>query len=207
MSTEIRVPPLGESIVDATVASWLKHEGDAVGQGDILVELETDKINVEVPAEQDGILQRIIKQEGDTVAVGEVLGMIGEGVTASSDGASSPKATVKTEQQASQGTSEAQRPPSPLARRLAAEHDIDLSQVKGTSPYGRITRDDVLTYMEQKAQQPAQPTSPAASAQTSEQSVQAQQPRQIPTNGATAAPPAPSTSPPQLLVPGRGREE
>jgi 2-oxoglutarate dehydrogenase E2 component (dihydrolipoamide succinyltransferase) len=205
MSAEIRVPSLGESIVDATVASWLKHEGDAVRRGDTLVELETDKVNVEVPAEQDGILQKIIKQEGDTVAVGEVLGMIGEGAGASTDGAKSPGATVKTEQQASQGASEVQRPPSPLARRVAAEHDIDLSQVKGTSPHGRITKEDVLTYLEQKAQQPAQPAPPVTPAQPSVQPAQAQQPQQIPTNGVAAVPTAPS--PPQLLVPSRGREE
>ncbi len=84
MSAEIRVPTLGESIVDATIASWLKKEGDAVQRGDILVELETDKVNVEVSAEQDGVLQKVVKQVGDTVAVGEVLGMIGEGAAAAS---------------------------------------------------------------------------------------------------------------------------
>src|SRR5713101_4889439 len=78
MSIEIRVPSLGESIVDATIATWLKHEGDPVQQGDALVELETDKINVEVNAEQSGILQQVIKKEGDNVAVGDVLGIIGE---------------------------------------------------------------------------------------------------------------------------------
>jgi 2-oxoglutarate dehydrogenase E2 component (dihydrolipoamide succinyltransferase) len=207
MSVEIRVPSLGESIVDATVGSWLKHEGDAVRQGDTLVELETDKVNVEVPAEQDGILQKIIKQEGDTVAVGEVLGMIGEGTGASTDGATSPGATVKTEQQASQGAPEAQRPPSPLARRVAAEHDVDLSQVKGTSPHGRITKEDVLTYLERKAQQPAQPSPPVTPAQPSGQTAQAQQPQQTLTSGVATAPTAPSPPPPQLLVPSRGREE
>ncbi|HVU68880.1 MAG TPA: biotin/lipoyl-containing protein, partial [Ktedonobacteraceae bacterium] len=64
MAVEIKVPALGESIVDATVANWLKHEGDAVSQGEALVELETDKINVDVPAEQSGVLQKILKQEG-----------------------------------------------------------------------------------------------------------------------------------------------
>src|SRR6267154_6729745 len=83
MPVEIRVPSLGESIVDAVIANWLKHEGDHVNQGDALVELETDKVNVEVTAEQSGVLQKIVKQEGDTVAVGEVLGVIGEGVQAS----------------------------------------------------------------------------------------------------------------------------
>ncbi len=79
MSIEIRVPPLGESIVEATIASWLKHEGDAVRRGEALVELETDKVNIEVNAEQDGVLQQIAKKAGDEVAVGEVLGLIGEG--------------------------------------------------------------------------------------------------------------------------------
>src|SRR5690242_367630 len=207
MSAEIRVPPLGESIVDATIASWLKHEGDAVRQGDTLVELETDKVNVEVPAEQDGILQKIIKQEGDTVAVGEVLGMIGEGTGASTDGATSPRATVKTEQQAPQRDSEAQRPPSPLARRVAAEHDIDLSQVKGTSPHGRITREDVLTYLAQQAQQPTQPASPVRPAQPSGKPAPTQQPQRTSTNGATATPTTAPTPSPQILVPTRGREE
>src|SRR5438270_11033006 len=79
MPVEIRVPSLGESIVDAVIASWLKHEGDSVSQGDALVELETDKVNVEVTAEQSGVLQKIVKHEGDTVSVGDVLGTIGEG--------------------------------------------------------------------------------------------------------------------------------
>src|SRR6266704_3472392 len=77
MSGEIRVPTLGESIVDAVIATWLKHEGDAVSKGEAVVELETDKVNVEVTAEDNGVLQKIVKQEGDTVSVGEVLGMIG----------------------------------------------------------------------------------------------------------------------------------
>ncbi len=82
MSVEIRVPSLGESIVDATIATWLKHEGDPINQGDALVELETDKVNVEVNAEQGGVLQQILKKEGDTVAVGDVLGIIGESAQA-----------------------------------------------------------------------------------------------------------------------------
>src|ERR1700682_5036276 len=78
MSVEIRVPALGESIVDAVIATWLKHEGDAVSVGDVLVELETDKVNAEVSAEQSGVLQKIVKKEGDEVAVGDVIGIIGE---------------------------------------------------------------------------------------------------------------------------------
>src|SRR5712691_5469109 len=80
MEVEIRVPALGESIVDAVIARWLKSEGDEVNQGEALVELETDKVNVEVSAEKSGVLQQILKQEGEVVAVGDVLGRIGEGV-------------------------------------------------------------------------------------------------------------------------------
>lgn len=130
MSIEIRVPPLGESIVDAVVATWLKHEGDAVNVGDALVELETDKVNVEVSAEQSGVLEKIVKKEGDEVAVGDVIGMIGEASTAS-DG---------------------QHAVSPLARRIAAENNVDLAQVKGNSPHGRVTREDVINYIGQASQ-------------------------------------------------------
>ena len=79
VAAEIHVPELGESVADATVGRWLKQEGDAVTSGDALVELETDKINFEVEAEQDGVLESISKGEGDTVNVGEVIGTIGEG--------------------------------------------------------------------------------------------------------------------------------
>ena len=185
MSIEIRVPTLGESIVDATIASWLKKEGDTIHQGEALVELETDKVNVEVNAEQDGILQKVVKQAGDTVAVGEVLGVMDGGATSSqaapatADGAkettvttssiSSPPHTPPAETVAStpppvrteasqqpvqqQASLDGQRPPSPLARRIAAEHNVDIAQVRGTSPHGRVTRDDVVNYLEQNSQQ------------------------------------------------------
>ena len=79
MAVEIHVPELGESVADATVGRWLKQEGEAVKSGEALVELETDKINFEVEAEQDGVLESISKDEGETVNVGEVIGTIGEG--------------------------------------------------------------------------------------------------------------------------------
>src|SRR6266550_2835876 len=148
---EIRVPSLGESIVDAVIASWLKHEGDNVSQGDALVELETDKVNVEVTAEQNGVLQKIIKQEGDTVAVDEVLGVIDEGAAAGNG----QKTSAERQQPPVKAASDGQRPPSPLARRIAAEKSVDLSQVQGTSPHGRITRDDVIRYLDEKTQQVA----------------------------------------------------
>lgn len=176
MSTEIRVPILGESIVDATIATWLKHEGDPVKRGETLVELETDKVNVEVPAEQDGVLQKIVKQEGETVAVGDVLALVGEKSEAATNGASAAQAPVQVAaapvQQQTSGRSAtgslltetptpAQRPPSPLARRIAAEHNVDIAQVQPTSPHGRITRDDVINYLAQSSSSPQEaPTQP-----------------------------------------------
>ena len=175
MSAEIRVPTLGESIVDATIASWLKREGDAIHQGDAIVELETDKVNVEVNADQDGILQKVLKREGDVVAVGEVLGIIAQGVETSASATTTSNTTQPTAQTTSvvssngnatqplvnTSTSEAQRPPSPLARRIASEYNVDISQVRSNSPHGRVTKDDVITYMsEQKT--PTQPLSTPA---------------------------------------------
>src|SRR3954471_21651370 len=84
MAVEIRVPPLGESLVDAVVGTWLKREGDSVSRGESLVELETDKVNLDVTAEEDGVLQRIERREGEVVTVGEVLGVVG------SNGATAP---------------------------------------------------------------------------------------------------------------------
>ena len=234
MSIEIRVPTLGESIVDATIASWLKKEGDTIQQGDALVELETDKVNVEVNAEQDGVLQKVVKQEGDTVAVGEVLGLISESASssqatqASSNGAketvatttsiSSPPQTAPAESAApqpppvqtapaqqpaqQQASAEAQRPPSPLARRIAAEHNVDIAQVRSTSPYGRVTRDDVVNYLEQNAQQPATPpVSSALVAPPQETAPVIATPAPRATGNGTAAPQAPTPVAPH------GREE
>jgi 2-oxoglutarate dehydrogenase E2 component (dihydrolipoamide succinyltransferase) len=224
MSVEIRVPVLGESIVDATIASWLKHEGDAVQQGDPLVELETDKVNVEVPAEQDGVLQKIVKQAGEVVAVGDVLGLLDEHAKASSNGATSQRSAVAAEPP-SQGTphepepspvqpaalqhpSEAQRPPSPLARRIAAEYHVDLSQVQGSSPHGRVTSEDVRTYLQQREQpQPVPSVSSAVVAPPPGQPAQVPPRPQAPSNGTGASPAAPAAPAPQLLLTPRGREE
>src|SRR6266700_6785584 len=138
MEVEIRVPALGESIVDAVIARWLKSEGDEVKQGEALVELETEKVNVEVSAEQSGVLQKILKQEGDVVTVGDVLGKIGQGAEVSTGARQETPVQAKTPaQQPSNGQQQAalvgadgqgQQSASPLARRIADEYHIDLSQ-------------------------------------------------------------------------------
>ena len=162
MAFDIRVPALGESIVDAVIAAWLKSEGDQIKQGEVLVELETDKVNVEVSAEQSGVLQKILKQTGDVVTVGEVLGMVGESDAVST---SKPQETammekVSDERQSSNGQQQptshgvdGQKSVSPLARRIADEYNIDLSQVTSHSPHGRVTKDDVISYLEKTSEQ------------------------------------------------------
>jgi 2-oxoglutarate dehydrogenase E2 component (dihydrolipoamide succinyltransferase) len=161
---EIHVPELGESVADATVGRWLKQEGDEVKSGEPLVELETDKINFEVEAEQDGVLESIAKGEGETVNVGEVIGTIGE---ADGQPAPQPQEAEPREEDAgaqeAEERAEAEQPEaaaeageadghremedgvraSPSVRKLAQEYDVDLAEVSGSGSGGRITREDV----------------------------------------------------------------
>ncbi len=182
MPIEIRVPALGESVVDATVAAWRKHEGEPVQQGEILVELETDKVNVEVSAEESGVLERILKQQGETVGIGDVLAVIAEGAGAGSAPApAQPSTAAATQQPEGQETRTAASaragaelsvtspalentpPATPVARRIAAEHHLDLSQLRADGPHGRLTKEDVLGYLEQRPQAPASPNATRAS--------------------------------------------
>lgn len=174
MAVEIRVPPLGESLVDAVVGQWLKSEGDSVSRGDTLLELETDKVNLDVAATEDGVLSAIHKQEGDVVVVGDVLGVIGEGSGASStNGASAPTAAPATEpvpaavaaatSAASEGGStDAAGRAAPAVKRLAEEHNIDLTGIAGSGPGGRVTREDVMAAVQATpvAPTPTAPTPP-----------------------------------------------
>jgi 2-oxoglutarate dehydrogenase E2 component (dihydrolipoamide succinyltransferase) len=161
MAVEIRVPALGESIVDAVIATWLKGEGDAVKSGEALVELETDKVNVEVSAEQSGVLQKILKQAGDVVTVGEVLGMVDEsgevdtGIPQEATilGQAPERQSSNGQQQSASQTSNGQKSVSPLARRIADDYNVDLSQVTSHSPHGRVTKDDVISYLEKHSDQ------------------------------------------------------
>lgn len=174
MAVEIRVPPLGESLVDAVVGQWLKSEGDSVSRGDTLLELETDKVNLDVAATEDGVLSAIHKQEGDVVVVGDVLGVIGEGSGASStNGASAATAAPATEpvpaavaaatSAASEGGStDAAGRAAPAVKRLAEEHNIDLTGIAGSGPGGRVTREDVMAAVQATpvAPTPTAPTPP-----------------------------------------------
>src|SRR6187401_2501469 len=96
MAVEIRVPTLGESIVEATVGKWLKQVGDTVAAGEMLVDLETDKVNVEVAAEQSGVLEQIVKAEGQNVGVGEVIGTINAGASTAASAPQAPASAAAT---------------------------------------------------------------------------------------------------------------
>jgi 2-oxoglutarate dehydrogenase E2 component (dihydrolipoamide succinyltransferase) len=151
MPSNIVVPEVGESIVDARVAKWLHKEGDVVSAGDPLVELETDKIDLEVSAPQAGVLSRIDRKDGDDVKVGEVLGVIDEAAAGKSDGsASAPKTAGQDARPAAAAApptaaASAQRSPraTPTARKAAEEHEVDLAQVRGSGDGGRVMRRDV----------------------------------------------------------------
>jgi 2-oxoglutarate dehydrogenase E2 component (dihydrolipoamide succinyltransferase) len=161
MPVDIVVPEVGESIVDARVGKWLRKEGDAVSAGDPLVELETDKIDLEVSAPQAGVLSRIARKDGDDVKVGEVLGSIDESAAGKATAVPS-EAARKTE--AAGGKGEAKTPrATPTARKAAEEHEVDLSRVRGSGDAGRVMRRDVEQAARTGAEAP-QPSQPPASA-------------------------------------------
>src|SRR6476659_8676964 len=156
--TAIKVPPLGESIVEATVSRWLKKEGDAVAAGDTLVELETDKITVEVPALAAGVLAKRARNEGDVVKVDELLGELTEG--ASGAGVASTQTTAPAAAPsapppapaapAAAAPSKAAESPvraSPAAQRVAAEQRVDLAAVAGTGRGGVVSKPDVIEHV------------------------------------------------------------
>ncbi len=192
MPAEIRVPQMGESVTEATILRWLKKEGDTVAAGEGIAELETDKVNVEVPADNAGVIQSFAHAEGDTVAVGDVLAVIGNpAAPAAQVPAAAPVEAPPTPNNGgANGQNGASAPAaSPLARTLAEEAKIDLAQVKGTGPAGRITKDDVTGYLGQSSQ-----TAPAQAAERKEERA-----AEYGTSLAapTAAPPASVPAPPK----------
>src|SRR6516225_3659576 len=149
MPVEVRVPVLGESIVEATVGAWLKQAGDAVEAGEPIVQLETEKVNLDVSADQSGVIGAIAAPEGATVHPGDVLATI--------DAATTPLAP-RPAAAATPTPVEADRPhASPVARRMAEEHGLDLTRVAGTGTGGRVTREDVERYIHPTAAPPAVP--------------------------------------------------
>ena len=192
MPTPVKMPRLGESVAEGTVGSWLKQEGDWIEKDESLAEIITDKINAELPSPVAGRLAKILVQADETVAVGVDIALIEENAdvasTPASESAPGPDAApIKSPERAnvavidkqsvgsdSNGSKAAARPErigeeerqriSPLARRLAREHDIDLNDVPGTGTGGRVRKEDILAYVEQRNAAPApvpQYTAPA----------------------------------------------
>jgi 2-oxoglutarate dehydrogenase E2 component (dihydrolipoamide succinyltransferase) len=197
MATKIVVPELGESVLEATVSRWLKKEGDSVNVGDVLVELETDKVNLEVGAKNPGVLARIEAPEGKDVKVGDVLGTIEENgkqpqVSSSKAAAPAPepqKVEVEEKQEAVRTDGrEAQRQSTPqltpVASRLARENNVDVSQLTGTGIEGRVTKTDVEQFLqgrekarESEKQNPAESPSGKISVAQAEKSSSATAPQ------------------------------
>ena len=164
MPTDVVMPQMGESIFEGTITRWLKKIGDKVQRDEPLFEISTDKVDAEIPAPASGILQEIKVSEGNTVQVNTVVGVIGDSASAPAK-AAAPAAPLSA-------TEEAPAPPpapvasapedeqdsdvrsSPLVRKLAREHDVDLAKVSGTGTGGRVTKQDVLDFVEHRTAAP-----------------------------------------------------
>jgi 2-oxoglutarate dehydrogenase E2 component (dihydrolipoamide succinyltransferase) len=165
MPSNILVPEVGESIVDARVAKWLRKEGDAVAAGDPLVELETDKIDLEVSAPQAGVLSRIDRKDGEDVKVGEVLGVIDEAAKGASPAAAAPTPQAAPASTAAAPATDERGPrATPTARKAAEEQKVDLANVRGSGDAGRVMRRDVEQAAGPPVPTPAQPATPAPEA-------------------------------------------
>lgn len=158
-SVDILVPDLPESVADATVATWHKKPGDSVKRDEVLVEIETDKVVLEVPASADGVLDAVLEDEGTTVTSRQILGRLREGNSGGKETSVKADSKESTPAQRQQASLEEQNNDalSPAIRRLIAENDLDASAIKGSGVGGRITREDVEKHLtEAKAKQPAQ---------------------------------------------------
>lgn len=198
--SEVNMPRLSDTMQEGTIARWLKNLGDEIKKGDTLAEIETDKATMDLEAYEEGTLQKILVQEGETVPIGQAVALIGSGAadqtqaqTETSDAktgadgaaaaptkaASPPSKEAHTQSFPAQGqeqalpvhssaqnTEKGTIKASPLARRIAEEHNIDLQQIQGTGPAGRIVRDDLEDFLEHRGSAPSSPApTPAASAQ------------------------------------------
>jgi 2-oxoglutarate dehydrogenase E2 component (dihydrolipoamide succinyltransferase) len=169
--TEIRVPTLGESVTEATIGRWFKKAGDAVAVDEPLVELETDKVTIEVPAPSAGTLGDIIAKDGETVAVGALLGQINESAAgAAAKPAAAPAKAAPPPPPAAAPAPAAKAPPSdaplaPSVRKISAETGIDAATVPGSGKDGRVTKGDMLAAIEKAASAPTPINQPAAAVQ------------------------------------------
>jgi 2-oxoglutarate dehydrogenase E2 component (dihydrolipoamide succinyltransferase) len=169
MAIEIKAPTFPESVADGTVATWHKKPGDAVKRDELVVDIETDKVVLEVLAEADGVLGDIVKAEGDTVLSGELLGTLNAGEAAAAKPAEAAQAPAgnageQAQSAASYGSESADEPMlSPAARKLAEENGLSAADIAGTGKGGRVTKEDVLNAVEARKSAPASKPAAAAS--------------------------------------------
>jgi len=165
--TDIRVPALGESVTEATVGKWFKQPGDAVAADEPLVELETDKVTLEVPAPAAGVLSDVAAKEGATVAPGALLGQIKDGAAAAAKPAAASAAKPAEAPKPAPAPAAPQRemPAPPSVRKMAAESGMDPSKVAGSGLHGQVTKGDMLAAIERAAAAPTPVASTAAQAQ------------------------------------------
>ena len=180
---DINTPALGESVSEATVARWAKKVGEAVKKDEVLVELETDKVSLEVAAPADGVLEAITAAEGATVTQGQLLGSVAAGQAAAAAPAAAPTKPATAAAPAGEAQPEAEKgkappksgpvpdtsaPQAPSVARIAAESNLDVSKVAGTGKDGRVTKGDALAALEARASAPAPAAAPAAPRQVHE---------------------------------------
>lgn len=175
MATEIRVPTLGESVSEATIGKWFKQAGDAVADGETLVELETDKVTLEVPAPSAGTLSEIVAKEGDTVEVNALLGMLTEGAGAPAEKA--PEASKEKEEKAPAAKKEeaapksagSDMPPAPSAAKMLSENNMTSSDVAGSGKRGQVLKGDVLDALSAGTKPAASAPAPRAASPASDE--------------------------------------
>ena len=189
--SNILVPELGESVVEARVARWLKKEGERVEVGEPVVELETEKIDLEVNADHGGVIASIKRQEGEDVKIGELLAVVdesGAAASAPSAAAAKPSAAPTAAPQAAAASTEAPRA-TPTARKIAQEHDVNIGAVQGSGSAGRVMKQDVQAALDKSA--PAAPA-PAAARSASPQPATPAAKAPAPATAATPAPRRPA---------------
>ena len=152
MTIEVKVPELPESVSDGVIVAWHKQPGDAIVRDEALVDIETDKVILEVPAPNDGVLDSILINSGDTVIADQVIGVINDGAMATAMQAVSAAVAGETPGDSLAGIG-------PAARKLLADYELDPERIKGTGRDGRITKADVLTFLRSR---PAEPEAVAA---------------------------------------------
>jgi 2-oxoglutarate dehydrogenase E2 component (dihydrolipoamide succinyltransferase) len=158
MAFEVRIPTLGESVTEGTITRWLKRDGERVAADEVLLELETDKASMELPAERAGVLH-VLRGEGETVAVGDVVARIDEAGAETTP--ERPATAAPSAGPAAPAAERAGTPTSPAVRRLVREHGLEAGAIPASGPGGRVTKGDVLTHLERSAAPAPRATAPA----------------------------------------------